>query len=471
MSQEHPYCITRPGAAFSGHDRLVRAIRAGAREGELFVIIGGACTGKTSLFRHLETSPQASPAGAEDGALAPKDPPPPDLLIRRVSLDRFYFKTSRPWFKAVYCAMAAPQPPPDDRGWQAQCYVDAGRNFLENLRLLARRLDGGAQGTLAPGWRMLVLLDDLDIAVERLGTAAPEFLSALGRMCAPGPSHDPAAPGNRFSLAVSGKAGMDELAASPLLFPEREPRRKLLGCLSLEGARALMDRYSGFPPPRRKDKLDQLTGFHPFLLHGILEEIAAASLPSTAQNLEAAARAHMSDQPVFPAWYEGIGPHGRAAYYIIATAPGHSAGIPDIRAAMEPGMRGKTEAAIRVLMAHGVIRENQMGDLDMAGTLFRDWFLERIHAGLAQALREIRSIVIDAADPIPGPVQSALSDAERKLRGWKNDPDQTLLDIRPRLDEIIDEMRSLSKEAEAERIAKQARRLLPWIWTARFRKP
>jgi hypothetical protein len=362
----NPYNCSAPGRSFVGYEALREEVLRGFLNEKSYALLGGRRCGKTSLLMRLREDLQ-------QGGLAPFR-----VLPRFLDMQSLVPRSPFDFFSRVYALVAeglgAPawdSPPP------RQTYQEFLKR-LDDLRLLMERAHGER-------WLAILLMDELDAAPRHLPDS--ECFENLRNLLME--SRFKA----YFRVVASGCSEMGKLigSGSPLNNLAKIYTRVLTPAETGELV------AKGFPEGLSQETEEELlrhTGRHPYALQGLLETLHEAPRPTTPQAVESAserfARDHGSE---FQVWHDDVGDSGRACYAELAQREPEGLTQKQLR---ERVARGHSVSdGLLALSYHGLIHEEPSGQKRIAGTLFKDWFLD--HASEAGA----------KLPPVPPPPPSA----------------------------------------------------------------
>jgi hypothetical protein len=238
------------------------------------------------------------------------------------------------------------------------------QNFLAHLDAAKPILDRH----YGPDWLVVLLVDELDAAI----TALPDdqFFQNLRNLSMISAFH------SHFRLVASGVREMSNLISSGSS-PLNHLRNRHLGILTNAQARQLI--AFGFPAglePEGESLLFELTGRHPYVLQGILENLWEARGESGLDKraLGRAAREFLNQHRNFSRWLDAFGLAEHAVYRLLSEAPDGTLHIRDLRQRLEPSLAEHLDEALTVLSYHGLIDDSEPDEPQIAGTLFRDWY-------------------------------------------------------------------------------------------------
>jgi hypothetical protein len=347
MTGTNPYNSTKPGNLFVGYERLRGQLLNGFRNGNSFAVLGGRRCGKTSFLMQIEQDLRSQ-------GLVPFTPLPRFLDIQ--GLDQL---TPALLFETIYRLVI--------QGLEAKPWVpgESGReyqNFLEHLDaaepILAQRYGSD--------WLVILLIDELDAAISRLSD--DQFFQNLRNFSMMSRFH------RHFRLVASGVKEMSDLissGSSPLNYLRNRP----LAILTGTQARQLL--AFGFPgglDPEVESFLFQLTGRHPYLPQGVLENLWDDRAESDKRAVGRAAREFLNQHRNFSRWLDAFGQAEHAVYQLLSEAPDGTLHVREIRRRIDPSLAPHTEEALTVLSYHGLIDDSEPDEPQIAGTLFRDWY-------------------------------------------------------------------------------------------------
>ena len=347
MTGENPYNSTKPGNLFVGYERLRGQLLNGFRNGNSFAVLGGRRCGKTSLLMQIERDLQSQ-------GLAPFTPLPRFLDVQ--GLDRL---TPALLFETIYTLVIQDV---EARPWVPG---ESGRdyqNFLAHLDAAKPMLDQ----RYGSNWLVILLIDELDAAISKLSD--DQFFQNLRNLSMISRFN------RHFRLVASGVREMSNLISSGSS-PLNHLRNSHLGILTGAQARQLIT--FGFPEaldPEMESFLFQLTGRHPYLLQGVLENLWQDQVEIDKRAVRRAAREFLNQQRNFPRWLDAFGQVEHAVYQLLSDAPDGTLYVRDIRHRIDPSLAPHIDEALTVLSYHGLIDDNEPDEPHIAGTLFRDWY-------------------------------------------------------------------------------------------------
>ncbi|MDJ0783093.1 MAG: hypothetical protein QNJ22_14045 [Desulfosarcinaceae bacterium] len=344
----NPYNCTKPGNLFVGYARLIQEIINGLRNGHSYALIGGRRCGKTSLLMQLEKI--LNSGGLESYA----------AQVHRFSIQRFDTLSVAGLFGFIYATVTAGCDVP---AWPERTPRGVYQTFLDLLETHQATLVD-AKGAR---WLAILLVDELDAAIKRLPDDV--FFQNLRHLLMDSPFHP------HFRVVASGAtemAGLIYSGSSPL----NNLRHKYLRILSAKQARKLLT--AGFAETYETEVLFKLTGRHPYLLQGLLEKLWDQRPDCWDKaTVRQAGKDFLREHRDFTHWLEDFDPAACAVYRQLAQAPGHALSFTQLREQVPPEVRTEVEDAITVLSYHGVIDDTDPDEPELAGTLFKNWFLNR----------------------------------------------------------------------------------------------
>ncbi len=334
----NPYNATRPGNAFVGRETLLSTLTHGLTQGNSYAVVGGRSIGKSSLLQVLQRQASALP-GLHVGQL--------DMQ----SLDAV--TPVRLWAKLGEAITGQAEP------WRVLPSDRAFETFLDQLQHHSAPL-AQARGA---DWAACLLVDELDMAARVLPDDT--FFQNLRHFLMASPF------ASRIRLVATGASGMTDLIAVGSSL--NCLRRQDLGCLTPEESATLV--RLGWPKGASwVDELSALTGGHPYLLQGALEELWGHTEPITTARLHTAAQSLLRRFPVFANWLAHLTPAARTLFRVYIRQDTWLSR--DHALAHTPqAERSAFDDTQRLLAIHGVITLQGNGQARWNGSLFRDWFL------------------------------------------------------------------------------------------------
>jgi predicted nucleotide-binding protein len=166
---------------------------------------------------------------------------------------------------------------------------------------------------------------------------------------------------------------------------------------------------SGFPDSLStllQSRLYTLTGGHPWILQGVLEQLWDERDALDEASIDGAVRRFVRNRDdVFVSWIKAFGDAGQAAYRALSHAAGNALPRKSIKAVLPTG--ATVDATLQVLIYHGVIDESDAQQARVSGSMFRDWFLQNIDYVPAADVRQAGS---------PSSATSEMPQDERRRR-------------------------------------------------------
>ncbi len=244
----NPYNCTIPGNLFVGHEDLRKKLLNGFRNGNSYAVIGGRRCGKTSLLMQIEKDLQKE-------GLSPFHPIP-----RRFSLQEHGRSlTPDQLFEKIYNLVTQDI---KTKPWKKSEPGKEYQNFLKHLDTANPILNE----QYSPDWLIILLIDEMDAAVSYLPD--DQFFQNLRHFLMESRFN------RHFRLVATGVKEMARLISSGSS-PLNNLRNTYLRILTNKEAQQLVN----FGFHQRCDTygeleyMFQLTGRHPFILQGILEEL------------------------------------------------------------------------------------------------------------------------------------------------------------------------------------------------------
>ena len=343
----NPYNSTKPGHLFTGYIKLRQRILNGLNNGKSFAVMGGRRCGKTSLLRQLEKDLKEV-SSAQQALL-------PQFMDIQAELPK---STEEFWACISRLTVADTDLPL----WQAEQDSQPYQAFLAWLKQTIPRMTEihGAN------WTIVLLIDELEVAASRLPNddcfhnlrhflMNSEFAS-------------------RFRVVVSGVGGLSNLIKSGS--PLNNLESHTLSHLSIEESRQLIEQGFGKTfPALLESKLQELSGYHPWLLQGLLEYLWEAQQQLDEESLRNAVRQFTrSRDGIFKSWAKTLDVGGRTVCQLLA-AQGEIS-TKQIRP-LVPQTITVTEI-LDVLGYHGLVDEADDERIKLNGMLFRDWFTQNL---------------------------------------------------------------------------------------------
>jgi hypothetical protein len=346
---EQPYNCTKPGNLFVGYTRFIQEMLNGLRNGHSFALIGGRRCGKTSVLKQIEKVLTAD--GLE----------PFQVQVHHFSIHEFNHLSVEELFAFIYTRIAAGCPVD---AWPEVMPRGAYQTFLGLLEI-SRSVLAEEKGS---DWLAVLLIDELDAAITRLPDDT--FFQNLRHclMDSPFSCH--------FRVVASGAKEMASLiysGSSPL----NNLLHRYLRILSAKHARQLVQ--AGFGDAYEEDYLFKLTGRHPYLLQGLLEMLWDRRPGSWQKStIKQAARDFLKEHKDFSHWLNTFGATEKAVYHQLTCAPGGTLSYSELKNKIHWKLRPDVEDAITVLSYHGIIDDSDPEEPELAGAMFKNWFLDKV---------------------------------------------------------------------------------------------
>jgi hypothetical protein len=145
--------------------------------------------------------------------------------------------------------------------------------------------------------------------------------------------------------------------------------------------------------PEVESLLFELTGRHPYLLQGVLENLWEDQAELGKRAVRRAAREFLNQHRNFSQWLDAFGQAEHAVYQLLSEAPDGMLHVREIRHRSDPSLAPHIDEALTILSYHGLIDDSEPDEPKIAGKLFRDWY------------RENRPGHLDSADSQPTPLR------------------------------------------------------------------
>ncbi|MGD9007449.1 MAG: ATP-binding protein [Desulfobacteraceae bacterium] len=348
---KQPYNCTKPGNLFVGYNRFIHEILSGLRNGHSFALIGGRRCGKTSLLIQIEKKLSAD--GLE----------PFQVQAHRFSIQRFDKLSAEHIFGYIYKAIAKGCSLDD---WPNSTPRGAYQAFLELLEK-GRSVLVSQKGE---DWLVVLLIDELDAAIKCLLDDDDTFFQNLRHLLMDSPFC------RHLRIVASGATEMASLISSGSS-PLNNLRHKYLRVLTEKHARELVQ--AGFEDDYEERHLYKLTGRHPYLLQGLLEKLWEQR-PDCWQKgiINQVAMAFLKEHKDFVHWLDHFGPAEIAVYRQLSSAPNETLSFTALKNQLPLELRADIEDAITVLSYHGVIDDSDPEEPEIAGSLFKNWFHNKV---------------------------------------------------------------------------------------------
>ncbi|GBC63351.1 hypothetical protein DENIS_4345 [Desulfonema ishimotonii] len=435
----NPYNCTSPDHLFMGYVRLREAMYKGFRSGNSYVIMGGRRCGKTSLLIQIEKDLKAYSTA------------PCHILPRRFSMQEMGSLTLDPLFEKVYNLVSHGLAVPP---WQDG---QPGREYQVFLRHLDNTEDALVKA-YGSDWLVILLLDDLDALADE----QPEtrFFMNLRHLLTESRFH------GHFRLVATGAGSIKRLTATGFA-PLSNLRCKYVGILRERRAEELVE--AGF-----KDRYDtetlrflfELTGRHPFLLQGVLEKMWETEAAWTKSAIRKAARLFLREHGIFRLWANAFGSAEQVVYQSLASAPDGSLRIREIQNTIPPGLRGEIDGALTALGYHGLLEDADPDEPEIAGTLFRDWYMDQLAGEILQVFGALKDTLMRLAvdERTRQAALASMAVAEQELREPESGEQPDRQKIREAFERATDLLQSgLDSPPSLSSYLEKARALGLWL--------
>jgi TIR domain len=360
----NPFNSTKPQNLFVGREMLLDELIDGFNAGRSFAILGGRRCGKTSLLLAL-----MSRIGSD---LRPSFGPVP----RYLDMQALSQPSAEDLFEQIYGLAVEELSAPE---WKASPSGKEYQNFLKHMDGVAELL----RGKYGSKWLVLLLIDELDSAIDRLPNDT--FFQNLRNllMVSRLSSH--------FRIVATGVADLTRLISSGSS-PLNNLVRKTVGIFSATEAKELLRMGLGHDlAPAVENLVMELTGRHPYLIQGLFEgirvdrEIDQFVIASSAQKF-------LRESSTFDRWMQAFGDAERIVYGALSAAPEGRLSINELKMELDAPARRELRRALLVLSFHGVIDDSNPNAIGIAGTMFRDCFREQLGDNRAQRSLEENAI-------------------------------------------------------------------------------
>jgi hypothetical protein len=344
----NPYNCTKPGYRFVGYDGLRKDVLKGFLNGNSYAVLGGRRCGKTSLLMQIEKDLQKA---------KPRHFHP---LPRRLSIQELGSLTPDLLFEQIYHLVV--------QEVQAEHWIHSEpgkeyQNFLKHLDNAGPTLNK----RYGSDWLVILLIDELDAAISYL--IDDQFFQNLRNLLMESRFH------RHFRLVATGVKEMARLISSGSS-PLNNLRNKYLGILTKKKQAKQLVNY-GFPAECDDEALFRSTGRHPYLLQGVLEKLWPDKTEWDKKIIRTAARDFLGEHKDFQRWLDAFGPAEQAVYRCLAEAPQGTMSISAIRNKIDRTLIPEIDEALTVLSYHGVVDDSDQDEPEIAGTMFKDWYLTR----------------------------------------------------------------------------------------------
>jgi len=235
-------------------------------------------------------------------------------------------------------------------------------NFLSHLQTAKESLDR----TYGPHWLVILLVDELDNAVSKL--INDHFFQNLRNFLMVSSFN------RNFRMVASGVREMANLISSGSS-PLNNLRNKHLEILSGKQADRLVK--TGFKKDLDTEAMTylyKLTGKHPYLMQGVLEQLWEERGDLDSKAIKKAGKIFSKETQTFSRWMQSLGAAEREGYRALINAPEESLSLPGIHSKVPFELSSKVEEALTVLSYHLIIDDSDEDEIKIAGTMFKDWF-------------------------------------------------------------------------------------------------
>jgi len=348
----NPYNCARPGNLFVGYEDVIEELMNGFVNGNSYAVLGGRRCGKTSFLMNMEKL-------IKNNGLAPFH-----ALVGRFSVQELGKPTPNILFEKMYDMTT--------QGIGADAWKDGELNkeYQHFLKMMDKAAPNLTQ-KYGADWLMILMIDELDAALTEL--ADVQIFQNLRNLLMESRFN------RHFRLIATGVKDMARLITSGSS-PLNNLRNRHLGILSDSSAKTLVDKgfnKFAYQPPMLKFVFD-LSGRHPFILHGILEYLWT-NKPSEwdIQKIRNSSLKFINEHGKnFQRWVGAFGIPEKTIYRELAESSKPQLNVSDIRSAINENLRPETDDALNILSYHGIIDTNDSSNPRIAGTLFRTWFIE-----------------------------------------------------------------------------------------------
>lgn len=347
----NPYNCTAPGHIFHGHERLLRKLENRLANGQSIALIGGRRCGKTSVLLELEKR------------LLDSD------IMRPVciSIQAQGSVTSAILFEQLFNALTAEL---SDCEWQG---AREGREYEDFIQQL-HAAEPAIQKKLGRNWCLVWLVDELDNLIDKLPDDT--FFQNLRHLLMDSAfkSHI-----RLVASGVKGLSGLISTGASPL----NNLIHSYLSVLKPRHARSLIEQGFEYNLDVEVELL-RLSGCHPFLLQGLLQELwldcegKAENIDRNSLKLAAKEFRNALANSVFKGWLINFTEVEHAIYQALLVAPDRQLSINTLELQLPAEMRGLIEDALQVLSFHCLIDDEDADEPILASRLFAEWYEKRL---------------------------------------------------------------------------------------------
>lgn len=414
MQNINPYNCHIPGKQFVGYVDIRQRIRIGLRDGNSYIILGGQHCGKTSLLRQIKED-----LGENTDELQPFNPLPISL-----SMSEFNQLTPAFIFERIYNLIMQQV---DSSPWEG---AEVGKEYQMFLYYL-QKAERIIKAQYNEKWLVVLLIDEMDIALTKLPD--DQFFYNLRNLLTESYFHD------HFRLVVTGFKDISTLFSPDVTF-FTNLHYEYLRTLNEDEAEILIQ--SGVPDekdpidPTTKFLLDQLTGGHPYLLQGILQEIWQQRYRQNLEKIsvEAVAKEFLRHHRDFELWLDSFGLTEHIIYQRLLDASDGTCHIQDIRNNVQPSISKKLDSAVMILGCHGIIDVTDFDKPRILGTLFRDWYqsncpiphIEEVLKGFEELKSEVEQLPVKRT--VKDEVEEILDTGLREIKKPESDEEQSKIE-------------------------------------------
>ena len=354
----NPYDVSRPGHLFVGYENERKTVLQGLEEARSYAILGSSRCGRTSLLFTLRDTLQKQGLSRRHA------------VPRFIDIEQETPRSTADFFRILYERLTAGIRAPR---WKER---EAEQPYTEFLHQFEKALPA-LQKSLPPNWLFVLLIDKLDLLKGLTGSE--DCFHNLRSLLSNSPY--------RSSFCMVATIGQAYLTASGSPLVNVLNRSIPTRVLSQAEARQLIQ--AGHPSglaPDVEETLSLLSGRHPYILHFLLELLGNPAEPPTSAQVQAAGREFTRTHvELFKRWHKALGPDGRAVFQSLAQSGDGACSIEALRQKLQG--RASVSEGTQVLAYHGLIDEQSPNLPRIAGTLFRDWFLENAHMDTAAPSR------------------------------------------------------------------------------------
>jgi hypothetical protein len=322
----------------------------GFKNGSSFAVIGGRRSGKTSLLLKIKDD-------IDKNGLQPYS-----TIISYFSFQEFGRPIHiRQLFEYLFrLATEKLITPPSWKSFDCRLPY---HEFLDNLRLVKKDFEND----IGKEWLIIYLIDEMDGAVKCLPDDS--FFQNLRNLLMV------SAFKNHFRIVATGVKEMAKLIAGGCS-PLNNLRNLYMRSLECEEAMELVE--IGFPKsdPEIKKDLFSLTGKHPFIIQAILERVSEPSEGLNDKTIKIAAKKFLREHSDFQHWFDTFNNNEKKLYHHLALSPDKVLSLQEIQE--QTGKVLDIYNNIKVLSYHGVIYAPSISEIRLRGTLFRDWFINKM---------------------------------------------------------------------------------------------